>query len=199
MSIYCPKCDSANSEDTILCSLCGHQIGQVASAIKGIDQKPKKNRRSETIVIFAGIVIVAMIAVYNAEPILDAWDNNWGSRSMIDQQAKSDLEFVIRFVFLLGIMLLGGFLISRGTVMKFQNPTNGYIEEASMPFLCTLLFGCLYFAIKGIWTHFVVSLVLAICTCGLSWLIYPFFVKEILRTHYKRQGWKEIDAFDRAY
>lgn len=76
--------------------------------------------------------------------------------------------------------------------MRFQNPSNGYIEEASVPFLWTFLFGCIYFAVKGIWTHFVVGLILAVCTFGLSWLIYPFFAGSIVRSHFLRKGWNEI-------
>ncbi len=73
--------------------------------------------------------------------------------------------------------------------MYFKNPVNGYVESVSMPWLWTLLFGCIYFAVKGIWTHFVASLILASCTSGLSWLIYPIFARSIVQTHYLRKGW----------
>ncbi|MDP3013051.1 MAG: hypothetical protein Q8M92_02330 [Candidatus Subteraquimicrobiales bacterium] len=76
--------------------------------------------------------------------------------------------------------------------MKFQNPTNGYIEEVSSPGLWTFLCGFLYFAVKGVWTHAIAGLVLAIFTWGISWLIYPFFASSIMRTHYLRKGWVEI-------
>ena len=76
--------------------------------------------------------------------------------------------------------------------MTFQNPANGYKEEVSMPGLWTLLFGCFYFAVKGIWTHFVLGFLLAVFTVGLSWLIYPFFATGIMRTHYLRKGWVEV-------
>ena len=75
--------------------------------------------------------------------------------------------------------------------MKFRNPTNNYIEEANSPVLCTLLFGCFYFAVKGVWTHAVAALFLAIVTYGLSWLIYPWFASQIMRSHYLRKGWIE--------
>jgi hypothetical protein len=76
--------------------------------------------------------------------------------------------------------------------MKFQNPANGYVEETKDAWLWCLLFGCIYFAVKGIWTHAIAAAVLAILTVGLSWLIYPFFANDIVRTHYLRKGWVEV-------
>ena len=57
--------------------------------------------------------------------------------------------------------------------MKFTNPVNGYTEKLGWPGLWTLIFGSFYFAVKGIWSHALISLILAICTIGISWLIYP--------------------------
>jgi hypothetical protein len=71
----------------------------------------------------------------------------------------------------------------------FQNPSNGYIEEVSQPFLWTLLFGPLYFAVRGVWTHAAAAFFLAIVTAFISWLIYPFFARQILETNYLRKGW----------
>lgn len=76
--------------------------------------------------------------------------------------------------------------------MKFKNPTNGYIEETEGAWLWALLFGFFYFAIKGVWTHAIIGLMLAIPTWGLTWLIYPFFASSIMRKHYLRHGWVEI-------
>lgn len=73
--------------------------------------------------------------------------------------------------------------------MYFQNPNNGYIEQVSLPFLWTLLFGPIYFAVKGVWTHAVVSFLLAGITAGISWLFYPFFAKRVVQTNYLRRGW----------
>lgn len=74
--------------------------------------------------------------------------------------------------------------------MKFRNPHNGYEEELSnVTWLWVLLFGTLYFAVKGVWTHAAVSLVLAFLTWGVSWLIYPFFAYDIMERHYRRNGW----------
>lgn len=83
-------------------------------------------------------------------------------------------------------------------ITAFKNPTNGYVEwfYDSNAFWCTLLFGCVYFAIKGIWTHAAASLVLAIATAGISLVIYPFFGKRILMTHYMRRGWVPVSNYD---
>ena len=77
--------------------------------------------------------------------------------------------------------------------MKFVNRTNNYVEEASLPWLWTLLFGPFYFAVKGIWTHCFVGLILAILTYGISWIAYAFFAGYIVKRHYLRRGWVEAE------
>jgi len=77
--------------------------------------------------------------------------------------------------------------------MTFINQ-NGYKETTNNSFLWTLLFGTLYFLLKGIWIHAIISLILAIFTWGLSWLIYPFFSKNIIINHYLKNGWKLVDG-----
>ena len=76
--------------------------------------------------------------------------------------------------------------------MTFKNPANGYVEESSSIGLWALIFGSFYFAVKGAWGQAVLSAVLALCTFGLSWLIYPFFASGIIRKHYLRKGWIEL-------
>lgn len=80
------------------------------------------------------------------------------------------------------------------SVIKFQNPTNGYIEEVNKfnSGVWTLLFGCFYFMFKGIWVHALISFVLAIITGGISWLIYPFFAGGIVVKNYRQRGWIEV-------
>jgi len=74
--------------------------------------------------------------------------------------------------------------------VKFKNPSNDYIEEVpTLAWLWVLLFGAIYFAIRGIWTHAVAGIILAIVTYGISWLIYPFFAKNIIATNYLKKGW----------
>ena len=78
--------------------------------------------------------------------------------------------------------------------MKFQNPANEHIEEVSGPFswFWVFLFGPLYWAVKGIWTHAVAHLVLAIITVGFAHFVYPFFSYGIIKKHYLKAGWKEV-------
>ncbi len=77
--------------------------------------------------------------------------------------------------------------------MRFRNPSNGYVEKVSgFAWFWVLLFGCIYFAVKGVWTHAVAGFILAFMTVGVSWLIYPLFASGIMRKHYLRKGCIEI-------
>lgn len=119
--------------------------------------------------------------------------------------------------------------------MRFENPANGYVETCTAPFLWALIFGPLYFVLKGVWRHvvlyFVVNSILlsvagvlafgsfyaanfaaqsynttgsdagntaiavgvAIAALVLPFLLYPFIATGIIRRHYLRAGWVEID------
>ncbi len=44
--------------------------------------------------------------------------------------------------------------------MRFQNPTNGYVEVVRIPFIWALCFGPFYFVLKGVWRHVVLYFVL---------------------------------------
>ena len=77
--------------------------------------------------------------------------------------------------------------------MTFEHPDNGYQESiTNFSILLCLVFGSLYFAYKGIWRHFVLSLAIGVFTLGVSWFIYPFFAKNIIATQYRKNGWLEI-------
>jgi ribosomal protein L37E len=82
--------------------------------------------------------------------------------------------------------------------LRFQNPTNGHIEEIRNPGLWSFLFGFFYFAVHGIWTHAVAGLLLGVPTIGLSWLIYPFYAEGIVRRHYLKLGWTDVTS-DRPF
>lgn len=79
---------------------------------------------------------------------------------------------------------------------RFQNPSNAYTVSMSTPveFITCLAFGTIYFAYRGIWGHALLSLVAAVLTHGLSWLVYPFFVDKILKHHYQQRGWVALDG-----
>jgi hypothetical protein len=81
---------------------------------------------------------------------------------------------------------------ARPTIRAFRNPANGYVEPIGTPWLWCLLFGCVYFAVRGVWTHAVGAALLAIVTGGISWLIYPLFARQIVETQYLRRGWLAV-------
>lgn len=79
-----------------------------------------------------------------------------------------------------------------GVTVQFKNPANGYIENSSVPALWCFLFGGIYFLVKGVFRHFFLFFLFAVCTIGISLFVYPFFAKSILRAHYGRMGWQEV-------
>lgn len=74
-------------------------------------------------------------------------------------------------------------------MMKFTRPSNGFTVRIEAPRFFTFLFGPLYFAAHGIWSHAVVSFVAAVFTFGLSWLVYPWFAPSILERAYLGNDW----------
>ena len=79
-------------------------------------------------------------------------------------------------------------------LMMFKNPSNDFVQETSSPlsWLWVFLFGFLYFAVKGIWTHAVANFILVICTVGLCQFVYPFFTYGIIRRHHLNKGWSIV-------
>lgn len=75
------------------------------------------------------------------------------------------------------------------SVLRFRNPINNHIEESSDEWFPTLLFGGFYFLSKGIWTHFLLYLLLVPLTLGIAWFVYPFYARSIVEQHYLRKGW----------
>lgn len=72
---------------------------------------------------------------------------------------------------------------------RFKNPRTGQTVDLERAWLWTLLFGVGYFAVRGIALHAILSLLLAVATSGVSWLIYPFFARRIVRNHLIEHGW----------
>ena len=73
---------------------------------------------------------------------------------------------------------------------RYTNPVNDYMESfgSVSAFFATLIFGPFYFLYRKVWVHAIISALLADPTDGLSWVIYPFFIKGILRKHYLSKG-----------
>jgi hypothetical protein len=68
--------------------------------------------------------------------------------------------------------------------MTFKHPTNGHVEEVSVPGPSVLQLGFFYFAVKGVWTHAMVGFLSACCTLDLFRLVCPVLAAGILRRHY---------------
>ncbi len=82
----------------------------------------------------------------------------------------------------------------------FENPSNGYRESVSgLSILWTILFGFIYLAIKGVWTHAIAALALVVVgsfTAGIGgalvWIVYAFFAPTVIASNYLKKGWKEV-------
>ena len=77
-------------------------------------------------------------------------------------------------------------------MMQFTHPANGHTVIVKAPRLWSFLFGPLYLAHHGAWAQALISFVVAVCTVGLSWLVYPFFAPGIVKSAYLRNGWREV-------
>lgn len=77
--------------------------------------------------------------------------------------------------------------------MNFTNPKNNYTmtDGGQLSWLWSLLFGPLYFAVRGNWGWFFISAIMAFITFGISHLFIPFFARKINRTDLLRKGYVE--------
>jgi hypothetical protein len=46
-----------------------------------------------------------------------------------------------------------------------------------------------------VWRHAIASVILLPVTFGLSWIVYPFFARSIVRAHLIKEGWQDISRF----
>ncbi len=85
-------------------------------------------------------------------------------------------------------------LTAREKVLSFENRFSGFRKDVVIPaaFVFCLIFGPLYFAVQGNWRHAIAAAVLAAVTDGVSWLIYPFFIRRLTLAHHERTGWRRI-------
>lgn len=64
-------------------------------------------------------------------------------------------------------------------VAKAYHPLNGSTEQIWQGFSWPCLFlGFLWYLYKGLWGWGLIALILALCTFGLSWFVFPFFANE---------------------
>lgn len=89
--------------------------------------------------------------------------------------------------------------------LEFQHPTNQHVERVYwLDNASALAFGLLYFAVKGIWRHVVVQLLLIVFFAAalgpapivLMWLIYAASAQSILAAKYRRDGWIQVGSYE---
>lgn len=88
----------------------------------------------------------------------------------------------------------------------FEDPRNSHREEVNgWASLWALCFGLFYFAIKGVWRHVVIQLlviVFFIATMGppgimfglLMWVVYAALAQGVVASNYLRNGWREVSS-----
>lgn len=76
---------------------------------------------------------------------------------------------------------------------EYEHPLSNHRETDGMTCcgLIAFLVGPLYFAVRGNWSWFFISILLVIPTLGLSVLTIPFFARKINRKHLLKQGYTE--------
>ena len=81
-----------------------------------------------------------------------------------------------------------------GVAMTFKHPLNGYTEHGGgvLSVLWCLLFGPIYLALRGLWGHALLWIVLAGFTHGISALFYPLFAPALVNAWYRRRGWEAV-------
>lgn len=74
----------------------------------------------------------------------------------------------------------------------FAKTDGSYWKLGQLGWLWCLLFGGFYFAYHRVWVHFFISWLAAICTFGISWLIYPIFARGLVRKRLLREGFLPV-------
>ena len=66
----------------------------------------------------------------------------------------------------------------------------GVIKEVKVGFSWTmLLFGVFVPLVRGDWKWFLISMLAGLVTCGISWLIFPFFYNKIYLNELLEKGY----------
>lgn len=90
--------------------------------------------------------------------------------------------------------------------MIYRNPQNGHTEEVNgMTPIWAFLFGWIYLAVRGMWAHIAIQLLIIVAAAatglpGLAfvaaivlWLVYGFATPAILDNRYRHAGWQAVD------
>lgn len=77
------------------------------------------------------------------------------------------------------------------------HPVNGSVEEIWEGFSWPCLFtGFLWYMSKGMWGWGIIALILAFCTFGISWLIFPFFANAQYAKSLLERGYLNEDQWN---
>lgn len=77
-------------------------------------------------------------------------------------------------------------------LLELRHKRHPYTKLSKFHWFWCLLLGPIYFAINKVWRHAAISALLAIATLGISWLIYPFFARQLVRGYFLRRGWEDV-------
>lgn len=89
----------------------------------------------------------------------------------------------------------------------FENPATGWRESVpNRAWLWMLLFCVIYMGVRGLWRPFAITVTVLFGTLLLAWplifivapacwIISSVKAEKIMRTHYARRGWYEIDPW----
>lgn len=96
------------------------------------------------------------------------------------------------------------------SALMFKHPLHGEIATVvGLVWLWVLLLNGIYFGVKNVWKHLIITSVIAVVVIGIvlltsnlyyfgllsiSWLIYPFFAKSIIKQYYQQKGWIQIET-----
>ena len=76
--------------------------------------------------------------------------------------------------------------------MIVEHPTSGTKKVVFGPLhrLWSLLFGFIYYAVKGMWG----IAILSFFTLNGLWIIFPLWNRAIVRGHYENAGWRIVES-----
>jgi len=83
-------------------------------------------------------------------------------------------------------------MLYKKTVRFDSGETYVVTRSTTYAWLYVLLFGVFYFLYHKVYTHAIISFVVALITSGFSWLLYPLFANSIMEKHWLEQGYEPV-------
>lgn len=62
----------------------------------------------------------------------------------------------------------------------------------------TFFFGCFVPVCRGDWKYAIITLIAALITGGISWLVFPFFYNKLYINDLLGAGWLPVDELSRS-